>query len=351
METHFWKIETEQVNIEAYQQAAELLKQGETVAFPTETVYGLGADATNDQAIQKIYQAKGRPADNPLIVHIAKKEQMNDFVMEVPQQAAQLIEAFWPGPLTIILPVRPGVLAANVTAGLQTVGVRMPAHPVSLALLAAAHLPIAAPSANRSGRPSPTTAAHVAEDLAGRIAGIIDGGETGVGLESTVIDCTTEVPTILRPGGVSAEQIEQVIGPVLSTKRILDPAEAPKAPGMKYTHYAPKAPVFIVEGSLEFWRETIKQMQANGEKVGLLASEGLTENLADLTELESWVTTGSEKLLEQVAQQLYKGLRAFDHTDCTVILAESYERTEIGEAVMNRLEKAAGGKFLREIKE
>ncbi|WP_099222558.1 L-threonylcarbamoyladenylate synthase [Listeria costaricensis] len=351
MDTHFWKIEMGQANTEIYQQAAEFLKKGETVAFPTETVYGLGADATSEQAVQKIYQAKGRPADNPLIVHIAKKEQMHDFVTEIPQQAAQLIDAFWPGPLTIILPVRSGALARNVTAGLQTVGVRMPSHPVSLALLEAAYLPIAAPSANRSGRPSPTSAAHVAEDLTGQIAGIVDGGETGVGLESTVIDCTTEVPTILRPGGVSIEQIEQVIGQVHSAKRVLDSAEAPKAPGMKYTHYAPNAPVFIVEGSVEFWHETIRKQQEAGEKVGLLVSEGLADKLMDMDNLEIWLTTSREKSLDQVAQQLYKGLRAFDHTDCSVILAESYERTEIGEAIMNRLEKAAGSKYLREATE
>ncbi|HBB5410576.1 TPA: threonylcarbamoyl-AMP synthase, partial [Listeria monocytogenes] len=237
MQTIHWNINNQQSNQVIFQEAAKLLRSGECVAFPTETVYGLGADATNQAAVQKIYEAKGRPSDNPLIVHIARREQMDPFVASYPVKAIQLMEKFWPGPLTVILPLKKDSLATNVSAGLSTVGVRMPEHPVSLALIDAANIPVAAPSANRSGKPSPTTASHVIEDLDGKIAGIIDGGATGVGLESTVIDCSLDIPVILRPGGVTKEQIEQIIGPVDIATNNTKETEKPKAPGMKYTHY------------------------------------------------------------------------------------------------------------------
>ena len=217
METILWAVDKNVDNLKTYPQiieAAQKLKQNEVVAFPTETVYGLGGNAKSDDAVLKIFEAKGRPGDNPLIIHISDREQIRSFVKDIPKQAAVLMDAFWPGPLTIILEKRSGVLSEKATAGLSTVAVRMPDHPVALALIEASGLPLAAPSANLSGRPSPTTAYHVADDLTGRIAGIMDGGPTGVGLESTVVDCTGEIPVILRPGGVTREQLAEVVGEV-----------------------------------------------------------------------------------------------------------------------------------------
>ncbi|TYU71342.1 threonylcarbamoyl-AMP synthase [Listeria monocytogenes] len=345
MQTIHWKITKQQSNQAIYQEAAELLQNGECVAFPTETVYGLGADATNQAAIQKIYAAKGRPSDNPLIVHIARQDQMNSFVASYPPKAIQLMEKFWPGPLTVILPLKKDSLAANVSAGLSTVGVRMPEHPVSLALINAANVPVAAPSANRSGKPSPTTADHVIEDLDGKIAGIIDGGATGVGLESTVIDCSLEMPIILRPGGITKEQIEQVIGPVDISTNNTKEKEKPKAPGMKYTHYAPKAPVYLIEGSTPFWQKEINKVEAANKKLGILATKELIDQLTTSAAVE---TTGSIKALDEIATSLYKGLRAFDHEDVDIIFAEVYPETKLGAAIMNRLEKAAGNRRITE---
>ncbi|EAE7094440.1 threonylcarbamoyl-AMP synthase [Listeria monocytogenes] len=345
MQTIHWKITKQQSNQAIYQEAAELLQNGECVAFPTETVYGLGADATNQAAIQKIYAAKGRPSDNPLIVHIARPDQMNSFVSSYPPKAIQLMEKFWPGPLTVILPLKKDSLAANVSAGLSTVGVRMPEHPVSLALINAANVPVAAPSANRSGKPSPTTADHVIEDLDGKIAGIIDGGPTGVGLESTVIDCSSEMPIILRPGGITKEQIEQVIGPVDISTNNTNETEKPKAPGMKYTHYAPKAPVYLIEGSTPFWQKEINKVEATNKKLGILATKELIDQLDTSAAVE---TTGSIKAMDEIATSLYKGLRAFDHADVDIIFAEVYPETELGAAIMNRLEKAAGNRRITE---
>ncbi|MCT79195.1 threonylcarbamoyl-AMP synthase [Listeria monocytogenes] len=345
MQTIHWKITKQQSNQAIYQEAAELLQNGECVAFPTETVYGLGADATNQAAIQKIYAAKGRPSDNPLIVHIARLDQMNSFVASYPPKAIQLMEKFWPGPLTVILPLKKDSLAANVSAGLSTVGVRMPEHPVSLALINAANVPVAAPSANCSGKPSPTTADHVIEDLDGKISGIIDGGPTGVGLESTVIDCSSEMPIILRPGGITKEQIEQVIGPVDISTNNTNETEKPKAPGMKYTHYAPKAPVYLIEGSTPFWQKEINKVEATNKKLGILATKELIDQLDTSAAVE---TTGSIKAMDEIATSLYKGLRAFDHADVDIIFAEVYPETELGAAIMNRLEKAAGNRRITE---
>ncbi|MBC1759816.1 L-threonylcarbamoyladenylate synthase [Listeria ivanovii] len=345
MQTIHWKINEQQSNKAVYEQAAELLRNGECVAFPTETVYGLGADATNHAAIQKIYAAKGRPSDNPLIVHIASRNQMDAFVASYPQKAMQLMENFWPGPLTVILPLKKDSLASNVSAGLSTVGVRMPENPVSLALIKEAAIPVAAPSANRSGKPSPTSASHVIEDLDGKVAGIIDGGETGVGVESTVIDCSREIPVILRPGGITKEQIEQVIGSVELATNDAKETEKPKAPGMKYTHYAPKAPVYLIEGSKEFWQKEINKAEAAHKKIGILATTELIEKLATNAIIQ---TTGSIKSMEEVATHLYKGLRAFDHADVDIIFAEVYPEIKLGTAVMNRLEKAAGNRRISE---
>lgn len=324
-------------------QAAQVLQNNELVAFPTETVYGLGANALSDSAVEKIYQAKGRPSDNPLIVHIATKEQLADLVKEIPKMAHQLMEQFWPGPLTLIMEKKDGI-SKYVTAGLETVAVRMPNHPVALELIKASKLPIAAPSANISGRPSPTTAQHVKEDLMGRIAGIVDSGPTGVGLESTVLDCTSEVPVILRPGGVTKEQLEAVIGPVHIDRGLTEVKVAPKSPGMKYTHYAPKAPLYVVNGSGDFLQKLVNEASQTGKRVGVLTTEEkLSAYKADYIAI-----CGSRGDLESVAKHLYDALRSFDDADVDIIYSEIFPTTGIGQAVMNRLMKAAGHKVLSE---
>lgn len=339
METVFLKASTA-----AIETAAQMLQAGELVAFPTETVYGLGGDATQSRSVKKIYEAKGRPSDNPLIVHIAERYQLDAFVTTVSDQVEQLIASFWPGPLTLLMPVKEGALAPEVTAGLATVAVRMPSHPLALSLLKATGLPIAAPSANTSGKPSPTKASHVNEDLKGRIACILDGGSTGVGVESTVLDCTGEQPVILRPGGVTKEALAAVIGPVLTDAGLKNAAEKPKAPGMKYTHYAPQAPVYLVDGTRAYFQACIDLFRLEGEVVGVLATD---ETLATLKG-DVHVSTGQATDLASVAARLYDGLRAFNHhEEVTVILAEVYDEAGIGQAVMNRLEKAAGHRYLR----
>ncbi|WP_010197416.1 L-threonylcarbamoyladenylate synthase [Bacillus sp. m3-13] len=350
MYTKLWAVDKEEPIKHSYPQimeAAGLLKENEVVAFPTETVYGLGANALSDQAVLKIFEAKGRPSDNPLIVHISKLEQLAELVDNVPESAHKLMEAFWPGPLTLVLTKKEGV-SQYVTAGLETLAVRMPDHSVARALIEISGLPLAAPSANLSGKPSPTTAKHVEEDLIHRIAGIVDGGATGVGLESTVVDCTAETPMILRPGGVTKEELEKVVGKVDVDPALFSQEELhkPKSPGMKYTHYAPIAPVYLVEGSASFMEQTIKGAQLKGHKVGLLATE---ETIAQIQATEiTAISCGTKNDLATVASQLYDGLRAFNATDVDVIFSETFPRTGVGAAIMNRLEKAAGHKFIKE---
>ncbi|MFP7492604.1 L-threonylcarbamoyladenylate synthase [Terribacillus saccharophilus] len=336
METKHWTVSEQSFDKQAMEEAADLLRKGETIAFPTETVYGLGADATNEQAVRKIFEAKGRPSDNPLIVHVASKNQLEDLVEDVPEAAFTLLDAFSPGPITIILKSK-GTVASNVSAGLDSIGIRIPSHPVGLRLLEEVGLPIAAPSANISGRPSPTKAEHVTHDLEGRIAGIMDGGPTGIGLESTVIDCTEAVPVILRPGGITAEAIEAVIGTVMIDPGLAgDEKEKPKAPGMKYTHYAPEAPLYLVEKDMQ---QHADKLAEDGEIVGIIA----TEELAQQLENERIQVCGTREDLSTVAQHLYDALRYFKKSDVSVILCESFGKQGVGAAIMNRLEKAATG--------
>lgn len=347
MNTKVWKVDKYVDNLENNPHvvdAAQLLRENEVVALPTETVYGLGGNAESDAAVEKIFSAKGRPSDNPLIVHIAEREQLHRFVAEIPAKAEQLMEAFWPGPLTIIFKKKAGVLSEKATAGLDSVGVRMPDHPVALALLKRCGLPIAAPSANSSGKPSPTRAEHVIEDLHGKIAGVLDGGATGVGVESTVIDCTSSVPVIFRPGGVTKEQLEAVIGEVRMDPALSEETAKPKAPGMKYTHYAPNAPLYLVAGSKAFLEKLVEEKQREGLKVGVLTTEeNVNEYGADLV-----LACGKRAEPETVAAALYDTLRAFNHETVDIIFSEMFSSEGVGDAIMNRLQKAAGNKLIKE---
>ena len=340
METKFLVVDKCGNNLEGYSQAVDLLENGEVVAFPTETVYGLGAVATNDEAVKKIYAAKGRPSDNPLIVHIGTKEELANYVENIPEIAQLCIDAFWPGPLTLILQAKPNLFAQSVTK-LPTVGFRMPDHPVALELLQKLQLPVAAPSANRSGKPSPTKAIHVMDDLQGYIAAVVDGGETGIGIESTVLDVTLEVPTILRPGGVTKEMLESVIGQVNAPNmEEQETGLAPKAPGMKYTHYAPNAPVYLVKPDIEIVEQSVRKLMENGEKVALIAPDELQHTLANYH-----FSVGQMNDLHAHSALLYDALRECDKTDATVILATTTTYEGVGAAIMNRLEKAAIGYF------
>ncbi|GGA42855.1 threonylcarbamoyl-AMP synthase [Paenibacillus physcomitrellae] len=329
-------------------EAAALLASGGTVAFPTETVYGLGADARSTEAVERIFAAKGRPSDNPLIVHIADESQLTELVTDVPEAARKLMAAFWPGPLTIVLPVREGAVSPKVTAGLSTVGVRMPAHDIALRLIAAAGCPVAAPSANRSGRPSPTLASHVGEDLAGAIDGIVDGGPTGVGLESTVVECGAggEV-TVLRPGGITAEALAAVaasvtLDPALQGGGVAHVPAQPRSPGMKYTHYAPKGRLCVVKGAAHQAAARIQAeldaAAARGERTGVLAFD---EHL-ELYRADAVQSLGSLAELAEAAHRLYAALRRFDEQGIGFMVAEACPEEGLGAAVMNRLLKAAG---------
>lgn len=347
MNTKVWIVDKYVDNLENNPQvvdAANFLRDNEVVALPTETVYGLGGNAKSDVAVAKIFAAKGRPSDNPLIIHIAEKKQLHTFVAEIPAKAELLMEAFWPGPLTIIFKKKEGVLAETATAGLSTVAVRMPDHPVALALLKSCGLPIAAPSANSSGKPSPTNAQHVLDDLNGKIAGVIDGGATGIGVESTVIDCTEAIPVILRPGGVTKEQLAAVLGEVRVDAALTDEAARPKAPGMKYQHYAPNAPLYMVSGTTEFLQRLVEEKRMEGLRVGVLT----TKEHANVFEADVVLACGTRAELETVATALYDTLRRFNQEKVDIIYSEVFPNAGVGNAIMNRLQKAAGNKLIAE---
>ena len=321
-----------------YKQAVDILKNGEVVAFPTETVYGLGAVATNKTAVEKIFKAKGRPSDNPLIVHIGTQQEVAYYAANVPETAVALMDGFWPGPLTLVFELIPGVIAPNVTPDVSTVGIRMPNHPIALELLRALKMPLAAPSANRSGKPSPTEAIHVKNDLDGCIPLILDGGQTGVGLESTVIDMTTVPPVILRPGGITRAMIEKIIGPVeVASDSVLE--ETPRAPGMKYTHYAPDAPLIIIEANRAAMEQAVQELHEKNKRVAIVGPNELNIPTANW-----YFAIGSHQNKEEMATNLYKALRQCDQTKADVILAVEMDLSGVGIAFMNRLEKAADGK-------
>ena len=331
METKRWNIQREtEINKQFINEAAALLREGETVAFPTETVYGLGADATNQSAVAKIFAAKGRPQDNPLIAHVANVEQFQQLVDNLPDYVDDLIAAFSPGPLTYVVESN-GVCAENVTAGLSTIAVRIPDHPVALELLQACNFPVAGPSANISGKPSPTTADHVYEDLTGRIAGIVDGGPTGVGVESTVISCRENDVVILRPGRITKEQIEKIV-PVTELRN--ETVDKPASPGMKYKHYSPDVPLWLVDGDTEKIQKVIAEEREKGKKVALLARDAILE----LVEADVSLSLGSS--LEDVANKLYDNLRKIKKSDADLMVSEVFPESGIGQAIMNRLKKA-----------
>lgn len=338
----------ENLDMEAIRRGGEILKSGGLVAFPTETVYGLGGDALNPEASRKIYAAKGRPSDNPLIVHIAEMDKLEAIVAEVPEKARILAEKYWPGPLTMILP-KSDLVPKETTGGLESVAVRFPSDRIAQELIKAGGGYVAAPSANTSGRPSPTTAQHVEEDLGENIEMIIDGGQVGIGLESTIVDFTEEVPVVLRPGYISLEMLQETLGEVRMDKGLIAPDSKvrPKAPGMKYRHYAPKADLAVVEGPQEKVIETInrlaQQAAENGEQVGIIA----TEETKDRYSTGLVVSIGSRKEEESIAHHLYEVLRNFDQSAVRSIYSEAFYTPRMGQAIMNRLLKAAGHKIIR----
>lgn len=344
METKILKIDPDRVEKEEMKEAAKLIAQGELVAFPTETVYGLGADALRPEASGKIYAAKGRPSDNPLIVHIADFSDMERVAREIPDSARKLAEAFWPGPLTMVV-WKSEAVPSTTTGGMETVAVRMPNHPIALELIRQSGCLIAAPSANTSGRPSPTEASHVVEDLKGKIAMVVDGGPVGIGIESTIIDLTEKVPMVLRPGYITPEMLASVLGEeVIIDPGIIamDDTRKPKAPGMKYKHYAPKANMIIVDGQEEKVVEKINSLvgEAKGksQKVAVIATEEtMSRYKADVV-----LCIGKRKDEDSIAQHLYKILRDCDELEIDLIYSESFATPRIGQAIMNRLLKAAG---------
>ena len=332
----------------AVERAGQILKNGGLVAFPTETVYGLGGNALDPSASMKIYAAKGRPSDNPLIVHIADLDKIGAITEEFPEKARLLAEKFWPGPLTMILKKSP-IVPFETTGGLDTVAVRFPSDLTAQALIRAAGGYVAAPSANASGRPSPTTAAHVAEDLGERIDMILDGGQVVIGLESTIVDFTEDVPVVLRPGFISLEMLREVLGEVRMDRGLIseDSSIRPKAPGMKYRHYAPKADLTIVEGEPESVIRTITDLVSNAEREGKKAGIITTDENKGLYPSGIVKTIGSRVHEETIAHNLYELLREFDSLDVQIIYSEAFHTPHMGQAIMNRLLKAAGHKVIK----
>ncbi len=329
-------------NADDFIRAGKLLKNGSVVAIPTETVYGLAANAFDVAAVRKIFEAKGRPQDNPLIVHISDMDDIAKLTTEFPEKAARLAEKFWPGPLTMILK-KSDKVPDEVTAGLSTVAVRFPSHPVALAIISSSEVPLAAPSANLSGKPSPTTAQHVMRDLSGKIPMIIDGGSCEVGLESTVIDLSGEVPTLLRPGGITLTQLRDTIGEVSVNPKILeevDDGEAVASPGMKYKHYSPSAPVVIINGEAEVFKNYVIE-NSRDKKVAVLCFDEETSLFEGSS--VSVVTYGSISDTSELAAKLFASLRSLDDIDPDIIYAREPDCGDGLElAVVNRLSRAAG---------
>ncbi len=351
METKVVSIEEKNIDEQALKyldDAGEIIIAGGLVAFPTETVYGLGGDALNPQSSRKIYAAKGRPSDNPLIVHVCRFEDVEKIVESVPDSARKLAKAFWPGPLTMIMNKNDKV-PYETTGGLDTVAIRMPNNKIALNLIDKSGGFIAAPSANTSGRPSPTVAKYCVEDLSGKIEMIIDGGQVGIGLESTIVDLTSDVPMVLRPGYITVEMLSEVLGEVAIDRTIIDASskEKPKAPGMKYRHYAPKGELTIVQGALEdvvqYINEETSRLRKEGKRIGVIGTESTSSlYLADVVK-----NAGNREDEATIAHELFKVLREFDDENIDMMFSESFDDNGIGQAIMNRLLKAAGHHVVR----
>lgn len=330
-----------------FAEAGEIIRKGGLVAFPTETVYGLGANGLDADACAKIYEAKGRPSDNPLILHVADYAMVKQAAAEITPMAERVLAAFAPGPVTVILPKR-DVVPPSVTGGLSTVGIRMPDNDIARALIRAAGVPIAAPSANRSGRPSPTTAAAVFADMDGKIPLILDGGPCRFGVESTIVDCTGDRAAILRPGAITREMLAEVLGE-LAPPPVVGEKDAPLAPGMKYTHYAPIAPLTLIgasrEKSGEAFRVAIREAADKGMYPGVIVSREAAETLSSLVPPEHIAVYGNAGDLSAMAAHLYECLRSFDDKHVDVLFAGTVPEEGLGVAIMNRLKKAAGGRM------
>jgi len=343
MNTKVVIVDENNIDKSAINEAGLILREGGLVAFPTETVYGLGANALNGDAVKKIFTAKGRPQDNPLIVHIADFN-IESLVKNIPEVALQLMRKFWPGPLTIILE-KSDLIPGETSANLPSVGIRMPSNIIARELIKASGVPIAAPSANISGRPSPTEASRCVEDLQGKVNYILGGGSCAVGLESTIIDCTVNPPCVLRPGGITLAMLKEVEPSIYMDPAIMMKPEAdikPKAPGMKYRHYAPKAPMKIIKGDLKKTIAKINEIVQNyideNKKVGILA----TDESKDSYPNGLVISLGSRKFMESIGKNLFEALREFDDAAVDIILSEAFEEEELGTAIMNRLKKSAG---------
>ena len=345
MNTIISKIDINNIDKNEIKRQAKLLSEGKTVIFPTETVYGLGANALDEDAVKKIYEAKGRPSDNPLIVHIYDKEEVYNLAENINEKAKTIMDKFWPGPITIILNKK-DIVPYRTSGGLETVAIRMPSHLIAREIIKEAGVPIAAPSANISGRPSPTKADHVYEEMNGRVSGIVLGGDCNFGLESTVLDVTTENPMILRPGSITKEDLEKVIGEVSidpSLEKKEDNKKA-KAPGMKYTHYSPDADVYIVSGNIEDTISKINSLVVENNKKGLKTGVMCLEQNKNSYKGEV-VSLGST--LEEVGSNLFDVLRQMDKMNIDIVYSEEFPRDGVGQAIMNRLLKSAGYKTIK----
>ncbi len=342
IDTKIVKVNPDNIDYNIIREAADIINRGGIVVFPTETVYGIGADALNEEAVDKIFMAKGRPQDNPLIVHIAEFDELYDLVLDVPRNAIILAEKFWPGPLTMIL-YKKNTLSDKITAGLNTAAIRLPSNKIALSIIKESNKPIAAPSANISGRPSPTDASHVIEDLMGKVDMIIDGGSTNIGLESTVVDMTSKVPMILRPGGVTKEDIISVLGECDYDPAIIkgEGKIIPKSPGQKYRHYSPKAKVILYKGEAKNIAERINEdyekFTSQGFKIGIMS----TAQTEKFYEGKINICIGDRTKPLTISSNLFKSLRDFDHMGVDIILSEAVNEDGLGKAIINRLGKAA----------
>lgn len=346
METLVVKINKDKIEEKSIEEATNIIKNGGLVAFPTETVYGLGANGLDEGAVSKIFKAKGRPQDNPLILHVHSMEQIKDLVIEIPQIAITVMEEFWPGPLTILFK-RSNRVPDIITAGLDTVALRMPKNDIALSLIRESNCPIAAPSANISGRPSPTSSSHVIQDLMGKVDMIIDGGMTGIGLESTVLDLSGDMPMILRPGGVTLEELRKIIPNLIEDSSIIKSNIIPKSPGQKYRHYAPKAEMLVFTGEVDNISSRIIEMTEEyinmGKTVGIMA----TDETEKLYKKGLVISLGSRENKEIIAHNLFNTIRLFDEAGVDIILGEGVDLPDLGLAIMNRMMKAASGKVIK----